>query len=196
MTYKAHAYFVLFTVLITCLASCVSVPSSNTIQITPEISYRLTPPPPPLIATSFSQLVEIDYSGKKQRFIAQVEYREQEIAVVAVSTSGVPLFDFTWHHGQTVLVNQYVPLPGLDINYIIADMQWIHWPIATLKQSLVGKDITITEHYQEQSDDWQRMLIQGKRIIYKIIKTKNSYQLEHSQRNYRIKITDLSTEDV
>jgi len=182
--------------LFTWLSGCVSVPSSNIIKITPEIDFRLTPPPKYLISTSFSQLVEMDYAGKKQRFIAQVEFRAQEIVLAAVSASGVPLFDFIWHVGQPLLINQYVPLPGLDINYIIADMQWICWPIEYLQASLQGDDVAVKEHRQENSENWQRVLTQGENIIYTITKENNIYQLEHKQRNYRIKITNLNAEEL
>ena len=172
------------------------MPKTDLIEISPGITYQLTSPPSELISESYNQLVEIWYSGKNKRFIAQLEYQEHKIALAAVSVSGMPLFDFIWQVGQPLKINQYIPLPALDIHYIIADMQWIHWPIERLKASLQGQHVMVEEHREVNSDNWQRVISQGKNIIYRVSKTKNIYQLEHTKRDYRIKITNLDMEDI
>jgi len=178
------------------LSACISIPSTDLIEISPDITFKLTAPPTALINTSYNQLVEITYSGQSKRFIAQLEYSSQQIALAAVSVSGMPLFDFVWQVGKPLKINQYVPLPGIDINYIVADMQWIHWPMERLKASLQGDHVMVEEFREISSDNWHRMISQGESIIYKVSKIKNIYHLEHMKRNYLIKITNLDLEEL
>ena len=162
------------------------------------INYTLTLPPEHLVGKVTTQLIEVNFAGKNQQFIAQIEYSKDQIALVGVSTTGIPLFDMVWRSDAPIILNEYVPLPNLKVEFIIADIQWTHWPLEQLKSSAVGDNISIVEkNVPETLADtglilWKRQLLQNNQIILEVNKFENYFQLEHKLRNYSIKITPLN----
>ena len=108
-----------------------------------------------------------------------------------MSVSGVPLFDLIWHENKPSELTQYLPLPGIDLNYIIADLQWVNWPIKVLKNALITDD-AVVEQKNAVGFDWQRNLIFQDQLIMQIKKKDKQYFLHHKLRKYQITITDLS----
>ena len=103
------------------LTACASIPDTKSVQLTEDLSFKLTAPPINKIDTFDSHLVEINSKENNHQFIAQVEYRDNEIAMAAISPQGLPLFDFIWFSHKSSEINQYVPLPDLDIGFIDND---------------------------------------------------------------------------
>lgn len=190
--------YIFYIAVVLALVSCAVKTSSNVISISPHITYTITAPPDALVSTTHTHLIEASFDGKQQRFIAQIEFKSQQISLAGMSVTGVPLFDFTWQNGQVVDSNQYVPLPGLDLHYLIADMQWIIWPIESLIASTDGEHISVTQSNlastQEDGldNDWIRMVKYKNKNVLNIRKMANQYTLQHTLRNYEIKITDVS----
>jgi len=135
----------LSVVLFVVAVGCVSQHKSNPVELAPNLYYLLSSPPAILDGKSHSQLIEATFQGQHHSFIAQVEYQTETISMAAMSVTGVPLFDIIWQNDQPAQISQYVPLPGLDINYVISDIQWVNWPLATLKSSLSGNNVTVTQ---------------------------------------------------
>ena len=180
---------------------CVSAPNTieNTVELSSEIKFTLTAPPVGLLSKTQTHLIETTFNGKTQQFITQAEYTDKQISLAAISVSGLPLFDFIWHEDKPLIVNQYVPLPSLDINYIIADLQWVNWPFVQLKRALIGTNIQVVEEQSrevsnEGSRGWLRLVKQHNIVVLKIEKTDERYHLENIQRKYSLDITDLSKE--
>jgi len=162
------------------------------------IIYKLTSPPQNLVGTVVTQLIDISFANKQQQFIAQIEYSENKIALVGISTAGIPLFDVIWRSDAPIALNQYIPLPGLNIDFIIADIQWTHWPTKQLASSVVGENISINEIQQSKDSVkpelaiWQRSLLQNQQVILDVSDFGQYVILEHKLRNYTIKITPLN----
>jgi hypothetical protein len=162
------------------------------------VAYTLTSPPDKLVGTVTTQLIELDFAGEKLQFIAQIEYSENQIALVGVSTTGIPLFDVIWRNNTPITLNQYIPLPELDVQFIIADIQWAHWPLKKLERSVVGDNINIVEKdFLMQGEApvsvlWQRRLLQNQQVILEVNDFGPYFILEHKLRHYTVKITDLN----
>ncbi|MGB1263392.1 MAG: DUF3261 domain-containing protein [Cognaticolwellia sp.] len=166
---------------------------SKSVALADNLHFILTSPPAEKMATVDSHLVEISSNGKKHQFIAQVEYRGGEIAMAAISPQGLPLFDFIWFSDKNNEINQYVPLPNVDIGFIIADIQLCNWPLQTIKSSLKGTDVSVTQQpvANEKAVTWQRKIMQNNNLIIKVDKFADGYQLENITRGYRIRLTQL-----
>ena len=189
-------FILLFGVL-----ACATKPVRQGIQLSQHINYVLSSPPAELIGTVHTHIVQANFNGKSQRFIAQVEYQYEQISLAGVSTSGVPLFDFVWRKGDELTINQYVPLPGLDINYVIADMQWVNWPIENLIAATSGDGLSITQTdlpadlvKENPQNNWLRVVKHHKDNILTVKKISNQYFLSHQLRDYSITITNISKE--
>jgi hypothetical protein len=162
------------------------------------VIYQLTLPPENLVDTVTTQLIEINFSGKQQQFIAQIEYSKDQIALVGISTTGLPLFDVIWRNDKPIALNQYIPLPDLNIEFIIADIQWTHWPLKQLESSVVGDEVSIIEKYLPENLEtsvsilWQRKLLQNQKVILEVNDFGKYFTLTHKLRNYTIKITPLN----
>lgn len=169
-------------------------------EISP-IMYALTLPPTSLVGTVATQLIEVNFSGKKHQFIAQIEYNDNQIALVGISTTGIPLFDVIWRSDTPIVLNQYTPLPDLDIEFIIADIQWTHWPLKQLEHSVVGDNIRIIEKGFPKNSKaltsrlWQRRLLQKEQVIVEVNNFGEYFTLEHKLRNYTIKITPINKDN-
>lgn len=187
----------LFLIVACLLAGCAITSDSKAIFLAENVSFMLTTPPLEKIATIDSHLVEISSKGKKHQFIAQVEYRNNEIAMAAISPEGLPLFDFIWFRDKASEINQYVPLPNVDIGFIIADIQLSHWPLDTIKSALFGMNISVNQQLilNEKNAIWQRNITQNNNVIIKIEKFVDGYQLENIVRGYRIRLTNLDREN-
>lgn len=178
------------------LSGCALTSNNNSIHLTENLALVLTPPPSEKVGEINSHLVEITNKGKSHRFIAQVEYRNNEIAMAAVSPAGVPLFDFRWFDKKETEVNQYVPLPFADIGFIIADMQLCHWPLSMIETSLLGTNVSVSQHDNLSQNQiiWQRTILDNNQVIIKIEKFDDGYELENIIRGYRIRLTNLDKE--
>lgn len=187
----------LLLAFLACLVlGCTTLSNDKSIHLTEHVSLNLTVPPAEKVGTIDSHLVEITARGESHRFIAQVEYRANEIAMASISPSGVPLFDFIWFNDSAAEINQYVDLPFNDIRFIIADMQLCHWPINALKESLSGDNIRVVQGKNVSQPDviWQRSIWDKGQLIIKIDKLQDGYQLENIERNYRIRLVNLNKE--
>lgn len=185
-----------YLLMISLVTACVSVPENNVINFSDNVTFSLMPPSLEMINTTSSHLIEISYLNDKHRFIAQVEYASDEIVLAAISAEGVPLFDFIWRNGGVINMNQYVPLPNIDIGYVIADMQLCHWALAQIKKSLKGQHVEIKQIPLDRPGLWKRSVYDQGKLMIEVVKTTNGYSLKNMIKNYHISLTDLHKESV
>tara|TARA_R110000737_G_scaffold315747_1_gene325865 strand:+ start:2181 stop:2705 length:525 start_codon:yes stop_codon:yes gene_type:complete len=170
------------------------MPESKTVFLAENVSFKLTAPPAEKVATLDSHLVQITSKDKENQFITQVEYRRNEIAMAAISPEGLPLFDFIWFSNKTSEINQYVPLPNVDIGFIIADIQLCNWPLHIIESAISGANIRVSQQLISNKKHviWQRTITQNNNVIIKIEKLLDGYELENIVHGYRIRLTDLN----
>jgi hypothetical protein len=169
------------------------MPQSHLVTMASGVSLQLTAPPEALQMQTKTQLIEAQFDGDVHSLLAQVEFTESQIKLVAMTPSGIPLFDVLWSVTDEAVINQYVPVPGLDISYVIADLQWVSWPLAQLQSATNG---SFKEEFKnsagQTSEDWTRTLTQDGQVILTVEKFDNRYILKHLLRDYQITITELS----
>lgn len=173
------------------LSACVSVPTQRHVQLSDNISFTLSPPPAELVGVVHTHLIEVHFNNETKSLIAQVEYAKNKISIAAMSVSGVPLFDLIWFANKTSEITQYVPLPGIELNYIVADLQWVNWPLKQLNASVIS-DADFVIQTAVLKSDWRRKVMYQDKLIMQIEKKNKQYFLHHKLRDYKITITDLS----
>lgn len=162
-----------------------------------KVFYTLTAPPVSLQQQQQMHLIAANYGDESYQFIAQVEYGENTISLVAISLAGIPLFDFKWQKDGMVIINQYVPIEQIDINHVVADVQWAHWPIEQLQASTKGKNIevkqfsTATGNKELTNSIWKRVLMSDDNEVLSVEKFKEYLLLSHKNKGYSIKVTSL-----
>ncbi|WP_232784224.1 DUF3261 domain-containing protein [Moritella sp. Urea-trap-13] len=175
------------------LTGCISMPQSHLVTMAPNVTLQLTAPPQALQMQAKTQLIEAEFNGERQSLLAQVEFTDTQIKLVAMTPSGIPLFDVLWSVEDDAIINQYVPVPGLDISYVIADLQWVNWPFSQLQLATNG---SFTEEFNnnvgQTTTDWTRTLSQDGQVILTVEKFDNRYILKHLLRDYQITITELT----
>ena len=175
------------------LTGCISMPKSHLVTMAPNVNLQLTAPPKALQMQAKTQLIEAEFNGDRQSLLAQVEFTETQIKLVAMTPSGIPLFDVLWSVEDDAVINQYVPVPGLDISYVIADLQWVNWPFAQLQLATNG---SFTQEFNnnvgQTPTDWTRTLSQDGKVILTVEQFDNRYILTHLLRDYQITITELT----
>jgi hypothetical protein len=169
------------------LSGCISMPKSQLVTMAPGVTLQLTAPPVALQMQSQTQLLEATFNGKTESLLAQVEYTATEIKLAAMTPSGIPLFEVLWSVDAPAVIQQYVPVPNLDISYVIADLQWVSWPLSQLQDATTG---TLTQ--LDSGRNWTRTLVQGEQVILTVEKFDNRYVLKHLLRDYQITITELN----
>lgn len=161
------------------------------------VIFTLTAPPKKLANTTHTHLIKTVYQNQQHKFIAQIEYTADKMSLGAMSHSGIPLFDFIWQKNTPIQLNEYVSLTGLNVNFVIADIQWVNWPYQQLNSSIDHDLVTLTQEQNPDSDsksDWVRLLKASERVILKVSKFDKVYFLENRLKKYTIQITDLGSE--
>ncbi|QFI37005.1 DUF3261 domain-containing protein [Moritella marina ATCC 15381] len=180
-----------FTMLV--VTGCISMPQSHVVTMAPNVTLQLTAPPKVLQMQAITQLIEAQFDGETHSLLAQVEFTDTQIKLVAMTPSGIPLFDVLWSVTDDAVINQYVPVPGLDISYVIADIQWVSWPFAQLQLATSGSFIqAFNNNAGQTATDWTRTLTQDGQVILTVEKFDNRYILKHLLRDYQITITELT----
>ncbi|MDX2319859.1 MAG: DUF3261 domain-containing protein [Moritella sp.] len=175
------------------LTGCISMPKSHLVTMAPNVTLELTAPPQALQMQAKTQLIEAQFDEQTHSLLAQVEFTETQIKLVAMTPSGIPLFDVLWSVEDDAIINQYVPVPGLDISYVIADLQWVNWPFAQLQSATNGSFIQeFNNNVGQTTTDWTRTLSQDGQVILTVEKFDNRYILKHLLRDYQITITELT----
>lgn len=180
-----HAALICCSLLL--LSGCISTPKSQIVTMAPEVTLELTAPPVALQMQSQTQLIEAKFNGDTQSLIAQVEYSATQIKLVAMTPSGIPLFEVLWSVDEPAVIHQYVPVPSLDISYVIADLQWVSWP---LRQLQLATTATLTQ--VDDGSNWVRTLTRDEQVILTVEKHGNRYLLKHLLRDYQISVTELN----
>ncbi|WP_392339338.1 DUF3261 domain-containing protein [Moritella marina] len=95
------------------VTGCISMPQSHVVTMAPNVTLQLTAPPKVLQMQAITQLIEAQFDGETHSLLAQVEFTDTQIKLVAMTPSGIPLFDVLWSVTDDAVINQYVPVPGI-----------------------------------------------------------------------------------
>lgn len=154
---------------------------------TPSLAevYQLQPVPPQFNQKTWSQSLEFVGQG---RWLTQIEFDQQQMVLIAVTPSGLPLLQLTWSAKNGLQVIQKPPFE-LDLMQIIRDIQWVHWPRTQLEAGF-AQQINLQQE-QAENVKIKRTIKQGQQVLVEIHYTGQDIRLHNHQQAYQLVITKL-----
>jgi hypothetical protein len=113
----------------------------------------------------------------------QVELSQDKIVMVGTTTSGAQLFELQWMDNQPYRLTKSPLGKDIEVKYLLADFQLVHWPKDLLLNYLTGVDIV-------DKDNTRTLSRAGKPVI--LIEHQDGFiAFEHLERRYRLTIKVL-----
>lgn len=98
-----------------------------------------------------SDLMDLDVGDKVQTFQIELELTPARLALVALTTYGVPIFTLVQEAGE-IDVQTYGPEAfPIDPRYVLSDFQIARWPQAALRDGLEGQGLVLREEDGKRS---------------------------------------------
>ncbi|XQW84894.1 DUF3261 domain-containing protein [Thalassotalea piscium] len=159
--------------------------TSVDVEISPQAHLLLELPRKALWDTELSQQMEIRYKDKVHQLVLLTGFNEKNIAVVALTPSGIPLFELTFTEDKQIKVTKHIPIESLSPEYVLADLQLVYWPIEQLNKQL-SEGISISEN-----EKGERLITQDKQPIIHIKKNEGNISYHHLIRHYQFTVSDI-----
>ncbi len=192
------AAITIFFLLISFLSSC-SAPlkkehsSLPVITLDKNLNISLLPPMALDTAVSLTQSVSIDFNGQQHQFIGKLEISDHSFKMVGISHIGMKLFSIYSENNLYVLEASPTLGSQLDIEYLLADLQLIYWPVKKLNQQLQQTTASL------KFDKLGRQLLNNNEPIITIRFTNNKQwnkdvTYKHLKRGYTVHIKTLAVD--
>ena len=171
------------------LSACTSlrVHDQGTVYLAKGVTMSLSSVAETLQGQHLVQLLQFEVDGKVNELIVQLEFKQREMSMVAMTTTGLPVFEQTFRDDGQHELHSYIALPQVKPEYVIADIQLVHWPIRLLQQSIRGAHISETLVGNER----QRVLLVDGQPIIEIRKSLEKTTFVNLERKYKIEISSL-----
>lgn len=177
--------FILLLISSVLLISC-TLPQSQSQQMVSlgsQSSLQLSDAPPELIGQQWQQILTFEREGQQQQLLTQLQITAaQGLHLVAMSAQGITLFELTQQGSGGYQVKHFLPVPEINANYILADIQLVHWPLLQLKKHLVNANIIATPTAQGMV----RVVTQNNEKLISIDYQAQKTQLINHQRGYSL----------
>ncbi|MFT4927639.1 MAG: hypothetical protein ACI8WB_003752 [Phenylobacterium sp.] len=177
------------------LAGCAVTPKArlSTVALSEHASYQLTAAPASLVGQGFLTLVKGRHGDNDYEFIVQVELNKNSIVMVGTTANGVSLFELVWYQDKPFELNQSILAKGIEVEYMLADFQLVHWPMAVINQQLRGATINGYDSHRVVSVSGGDNLSHGEngKKIIDIDYQPSVTSFAHHLRDYQLSITTL-----
>ncbi|MBQ4839064.1 DUF3261 domain-containing protein [Pseudoalteromonas luteoviolacea] len=175
--------------MISIVSACalIKVHEQGTVHLTGHVTMSLGSVAKELQGKHFAQLLQFKVNDQVNELIVQLEFKQREMSMVAMTTTGLPIFEQTFRDDGTHHLHSYIELPEVKPEYVIADIQLVHWPIELLQQNLHGA--RITEEYV--GSELKRVVLVDERPIIEISKSPEKTIYVNLERNYKIELSGL-----
>lgn len=126
----------------------------------------------------------------EQKLLTQVEFSDQQLSMVAMTYSGIPIIQAKWHEesGLTELVSEH--FSKAIVLQIIRDIQWVKWPRNIIEKGL-NSGYTIKEVFDGMSQKNREISYNNKAIVT-IDYTSNKIVLHNYKEQYELVIENLN----
>lgn len=113
------------------------------VELAADVSYCLAPVSLPALtdnkqAISATQKVSIQTTNSQHELLSQLELSGQELTLVGLAPLGQALFTLTYDGNQLISEQSQLLGDQFKAEYLLAIMQLIYWPDASVNQHLQG----------------------------------------------------------
>lgn len=165
------------------LSSCSLI---NDKQASTQVFYQLQPVPSEWVGQSW--LNQFQFNQQKQMLLA-LEFNADAFNFALMDLSGVLLAQGRWLNTGQLTVDKSVPVP-IDMQRILRDIQWMHWPEQSVRQ---GLNSTIKmQNKLQQNGNMQRIFSQNGRDIVTVTDNLDAILLIHHLDEYQVKVQRLN----
>lgn len=167
------------------LSGCMSraIVDSTLVSLSQHSHYQLSPPPASMVGQGFLTLVKGRHQQNDYELLIQVELHADSMVMVGTTTTGMSLFEVVWHQHQPAQLQQSMLAKDIEVNYLLADFQLVHWPLALINQQL--RNATV-----EGAAD-QRLIQHQQQKIIEIDYQPTIINFTHHLRDYQLTLTIL-----
>ncbi|KZN48625.1 DUF3261 domain-containing protein [Pseudoalteromonas luteoviolacea] len=178
---------VVFMMIVMSACTLVKVHEQGTVYLSKGVAMSLSSVAETLQGKHLVQLLQFEVDGQVNELIVQLEFKQREMSMVAMTATGLPVFEQTFRDDGHHELHSYIELPKVKPEYVIADIQLVHWPIRLLQQNIRGAYIT---EAREGNKLKRAVIVDGQPII-EINKSLEKTTFINFERNYKIEISSL-----
>ncbi|WP_076418924.1 DUF3261 domain-containing protein [Colwellia sp. UCD-KL20] len=177
--------FALSVLIFMLLNGCASLVSNN--QINGDF-YTLQTVPTHLVDTAVLESL-VFKNEQTQKLLTQVEFHEQRLNMVAMTYSGLPIIQAKWQYDSGLVELVSAQFNDEVILRIIRDIQWVKWPVDTIKQGL-SQGYTLIE--STKNNEQVREIKNQNKVLVKITYTSKHIVLQNIAEQYELVIEQLN----
>ncbi|MFY8275197.1 DUF3261 domain-containing protein [Pseudoalteromonas sp. SSDWG2] len=181
--------FVSLLVLFMILLGCNSTyKASDTVMFTQGVGLELSAAQSSLYSSHWQKRMFVMRQGQERALLSQLEIDATGAVKLGLMTSvGLPVLTLNYSQKHGLRAKEYVSLQGLDAQYILADIQLVHWPITQVQEYVRGAHVT-------QSDNGNvrvRELYTDERLLIRITYDAHRITLSNFIHEYEIRFEEV-----
>ncbi len=138
------------------------------------------------IPSEFDQQVwshSLEFVGRG-KWLSQIEFNQTELALVALSATGIPLAQLQWSKSKGLNMVQ-APIIEFDSKQVLRDIQLIHWPIASIEAGFNDSTYSVSEDKAKS----HRIIKQGQQRLITINYQKDKITFDNALQQYQLIVT-------
>ncbi|MDT8447834.1 MAG: DUF3261 domain-containing protein [bacterium] len=165
------------------LAACSHPMPPEPVPLSRGASFELMPPASYGADLAVQHQVTLIQADQERQWVVLLEIEGDQLAMAALGPMGQPLLSLTW--GPEGLSEQSpLPLP-VEGRFVLADLQLALWPHLSGLKGLHLEESATERRFFSAQKELIRITYYPQRVGFKWL------QIQHFERNYRLKITAL-----
>ncbi|TLX51895.1 hypothetical protein CWC31_04750 [Pseudoalteromonas ruthenica] len=131
-------------IIVTVLSACTAVPerNANSVDLAAGVSFDMGVAPPSLHQQQWQKKLTFSRAERSATLLSQLAVNQNgELRLVLTSGAGIPLLSMAFSDDEKISVSTQLATLPIDPEYILADVQLVHWPMKQLKGQLRGAQI-------------------------------------------------------
>ncbi|MEO2279999.1 DUF3261 domain-containing protein [Pseudoalteromonas pernae] len=162
--------------------------TGETVYFQPATSLTLSAPSAELLGNQWQKRMYVTRGGSSKTLLSQLAIDDNGKVNLAVMTAvGIPVLTLTFDQVNGIQAKEFVDLAGLNPQYILADIQLVHWSATQLQAHLQGAKIN--EYLSPRGQ--VREVLDEERVIMTITYEQNAVVLKNELRDYEIRFEEV-----